>query len=170
MHQPYKELLCKNNLSFKSQKENAGLHLLPACLLMSKILCFCLQSISTLNTEVFLNGLKYIFFFFLYRLRNTCKPIRLDLHWVPRSLECLSVILVKKLSLSQVSWRDIVAFTQVTPEIFLSNKIFSWTRTDVLFGVLAHGFRYLHLNINLSLKKTSKFLTQSLEIKMRNNT
>lgn len=67
-----------------------------------------------------------IIFFSLCWLRNTCKPIRVDLHWVPRSLECLSVILVKKLSLSQVSWRDTVASTQVTPEIvFILRGFFS---------------------------------------------
>lgn len=35
MHQPYKELIYKNALSFKREKKNnAGYHLLPACLLM----------------------------------------------------------------------------------------------------------------------------------------
>lgn len=35
MHQPYKELIYKNALSFEREKKNnAGYHLLPACLLM----------------------------------------------------------------------------------------------------------------------------------------
>lgn len=76
-----RELICKNNLSLKRKKNNAGFHFLPACLLMTKILCFCLQGVTIfiqLSTEVFVNGLKL--FFFLCWLRNTCKPIRVDLH------------------------------------------------------------------------------------------
>lgn len=44
MHQPYKELIYKNN--HLKEKKNAGFHLFLACLLMTKILCFCLQSVN----------------------------------------------------------------------------------------------------------------------------
>lgn len=113
-----RELIHKNDLSFKRKKKMQAS-------IFFQLVCWWLRS-SAFAFKVWIYFyVKYwslfkwseINFFFLCWLRNTCKPIRVDLHWVPRSLECLNVILVKKLSLSQVSWRDTVASTQVTPEI-----------------------------------------------------
>lgn len=132
MPQPYKEMIYKQ---VSLLEKNAGFHLLCVFYwwLRSSAFIFKSEYVSMLNGSEMSSFLCY--------LRNTCKPIRLDLHRVPRNLGCLSVIPVKKLLRNQVSWRDIVAFTQVTSEMIFISYNFLMHMWLLYFRVFALRFR-----------------------------